>query len=102
MIARGSRLMVLKGRPEAILPDLVHRISRMGSESRTFYEREDASLPMRETDRRTFAALQDRQEQHATKIVSFDGCNLHPMEKYVVKCKGNVAPSSYGAFCKLF
>lgn len=97
----GSRLCVVIGRPEKVLPEIVASLQV----SCLYYEREPAA-PIREADADVLEAIRTRLKeggsQQDCRIVGYDTHTLHPMEHYVARCKGNVAPSTYGEVTKIF
>jgi cryptochrome len=97
----GSRLCVVIGRPEKVLPEIVASLQV----SCLYYEREPAA-PVREADADVLEAIRTRLKEGGSeqdcRIVGYDTHTLHPMEHYVARCKGNVAPSTYGEVTKIF
>jgi len=89
----NSRLVVLLGKPEVILPKVMEQIDATA----LYYEREPAA-PIREMD----ALVLDQIDRKKVKIQGYDTHTLHPMEHYLAHCKGGVAPSTYGVFTKIF
>lgn len=96
-----SRLYVVKGSPERILPEVVASFHA----SALFYEKE-AAAPIRENDAAVLAAIQSRLKQGGSRqtceIRGFETHNLHSMETYLSHCKNNVAPATFGGFTKIF
>jgi len=90
-----SNLLVLKGVPDKVLPDVVAHCNA----SHLFYER-DAAAPVREHDTKVLSSIKIKSP--SITIKSFDTHTLFPMETYVSKCKSQVAPNTYGGFCKIF
>ena len=88
----NSRLVVLLGKPEIVLPAVMESIGATA----LYYEREPAE-PIRNSDAKVLDGIDD-----TVDIVGYDTHTLHPMEHYLTKCKGQVAPSTYGAFTKIF
>ena len=97
----GSRLVVVLGKPEKVLPEIVASLQV----SCLYYEREPAA-PIREADGKVLEAIRTRLSEGGNKqecrIVGYDTHTLHPMEHYVARCNGNVAPPTYGVFTKIF
>jgi cryptochrome len=97
----GSRLVVVIGKPEKVLPEIVASLQV----SSLYYEREPAA-PIREADAEVLDAirtrLKDGGSQQECRIVGYDTHTLHPMEHYVARCEGNIAPSTYGVFTNIF
>lgn len=104
-----SRLLVVVGEPEVVLPKLLHQIGATA----LYYEREPAE-PIRNSDatvlheiQQYYSAQKDESEDDEgnnkhPQIVGFDTHTLFPMEHYISKCKNHVAPSTYGVFTKTF
>jgi len=111
----SSRLLVLRGSPVDVLPELFSTLMNqqdisIPSANTSFhliYEKENA-LPVREMDAAVIKKLKKKIDvnhpQHSDKleILSFDTHSLFEMEHYVAKCKGGVAPSTMGSFRKIF
>lgn len=90
----NSQMIVILGKPSQVIPQVV---SILGV-SALYYEQE-AAAPVRKADAEVIQAIQHCSQCH---IKGYPTHTLHPMELYLSKCKGNVAPSSYGAFTKIF
>ena len=90
---QDSRLVVLLGKPDIVLPKVMNAIDATA----LYYEREPAE-PIRMAD----AKVLENIDSSKVEIIGYDTHTLHPMEHYLTKCKGHVAPSSYGAFTKIF
>jgi len=102
LINMDSRLLVVLGQPEQVLPKILHQIKA----TCLYYEREPAE-PIRNSDALVLDEIQkyyNRQggDNEKPQIIGFDSHTLHPMEHYLSKCKDNVAPSTYGVFTKTF
>jgi cryptochrome len=99
--ALHSRLYVVKGAPEHVVPEVVASFQA----SALFYEKE-AAAPIRDKDAAVLAAIQRRLKQGGSRqtceIRGFETHNLHSMETYLSHCKNNVAPASFGSFSKIF
>jgi len=97
----GSELVVVLGKSSEVIPEIVSSLEA----SALFYEQE-AATPVRKADAKVLKAIKDRLKQDGDrtecKIKGYATHTLHPMEKYLAKCDGNVAPSSYGKFTKIF
>ncbi len=101
----GSKLLLFVGRPIDVLPQLIQELDV----DAIFYEREPAT-PIKEADSRVLDAIdvninKDKGINSTSKkciIHGYDTHTLFPMEEYLSKCTNNVAPSSYGAFTKIF
>jgi cryptochrome len=97
----NSKLVVVLGKPEQVLPEIVASMNV----SSLYYEREPAA-PIREADAQVLQAIRQRLKEGGDKqkctMEGYDTHTLHPMEHYVSCCKDNVAPSSYGGFTKIF
>jgi cryptochrome len=97
----NSQLIVIRGKPEVVLPEVVAATSA----DALFYEKEAAS-PIREADAIVLKAIAARQRRDKTSsicnIKGYETHNLHSMEHYLAKCKGGTAPSTYGGFSKIF
>jgi cryptochrome len=99
----GSQLFVLQGDPSVVLPDLCQVVHA----TNLYYER-DPAAPVRTCDSKVLAAIRDRYHHSRTtqgtnfQIKGFDTHTLHPMERYLALCKGEVAPATYGGFTKIF
>ena len=89
----NSSLIIVRGPPEYVLPKL---IQEMGGVTHLYYEK-DSAAPIRKQDQKTLQLL----PKHLT-IQSFDTHTLFEMEKYVSRCPGQLAPSTFGGFTKLF
>lgn len=94
---KGSKMVVLLGKPHEVLPKLVNELRA----DAIYYEREP-SLPIREIDRRVFDEIDKQCDRKSFEIHGYDTHTLHPMEHYLAHCKDNVAPSTYGGFTKIF
>jgi len=93
-----SQLVVILGKPETVLPKVASTIDA----SDLYYEQE-AAAPVRESDREVLSALNNGgSDSQKCEIHGFATHTLHPMEKYLAKCKDGTAPSTYGAFTKVF
>ena len=90
---KNSRLVVLLGKPEEVLPRVMKEIDATA----LYYERE-AAAPIREMDR----LVLDQIDQEKVEINGYDTHTLHPMENYLAHCKDGTAPSTYGVFTKIF
>jgi len=97
--AMNSQLVVVLGKPEKVIPDIVASMNV----SSLYYEREPAA-PIREADSDVLTAIRQRQggDKQECEIKAYDTHTLHAMEHYVSRCKDNVAPSTYGGFTKIF
>ena len=98
MKTMDSQLIVIRGTPAVILPQLVDLVGAQA----LYYEQESAA-PIREADSKVLDAI--RQTSIAGKelqVHGFDTHTLHPIEHYLAKCKGGSAPSTYGGFTKIF
>ncbi len=93
----NSKLVVMLGKPKEILPDVVEKIGA----NALYYEREPAA-PVREADAEVLGELNKNNSKQEVKIIGFDTHTLHPMEHYLAKSKGQVAPNTYGVFTKIF
>lgn len=97
----NSKLVVVLGKPEKVIPEIVASMNV----SSLYYEREPAA-PVREADSNVLEAIRQRLKEGGDKqecsIEGYDTHTLHPMEHYVSRCKDNVAPSTYGGFTKIF
>ena len=106
----GSQLMVVRGPPEQVLPDLVQQFHVQA----IYYEREPAE-PIRTADAHVLQAVRNgtKTKSKSTTIGSsaphngimihgYDTHTLHPIEQYVALCKDGTAPSTYGGFLKIF
>jgi len=97
-----SRLFVFIGKPKDVLPKLIRE---MNVEA-LYYER-DTAYPVKKADSivldeiSNFSTTGDAKMMNCS-IYGYDSHTLFPMEVYLAKCKDNVAPSSYGAFTKIF
>lgn len=94
----NSQLIVVLGQPHIVLPQIIEsfRVTDM------YYEREPA-LPIRESDQIVLEAIRTNAlHQKTVAIHGYDTHTIHPMESYLSKCKGHVAPSTYGGFTKIF
>lgn len=89
------RLLVLKGEPDQVLPALFD-ILKGEQITHLFYEK-DSAAPLRRQDQNTLQRL----PKHLT-VKSFDTHTLFEMEKYLARCPGHVAPSTFGGFTKIF
>jgi len=89
---KNSRLVVLVGKPEVVLPKVLEQIDATA----LYYEREPA--PIREMD----ALVLDQIDREKVEIQGYDTHTFHPMEHYLAHCKDGVAPSTYGVFTKIF
>ena len=96
-----SQLVVVLGKPEKVIPEIVMSINV----SFLYYER-DPAAPIRAADAKVLEAIRQRLKQGEDKqecsIEGYDTHTLHPMERYVSCCKDNVAPSTYGGLTKIF
>lgn len=92
----NSQMIVILGKPNQVIPEV---ISILGA-SALYYEQE-AAAPIRKADADVMQAIKLKRGNECD-IKGYPTHTLHPMELYLSKCKGNVAPSSYGAFTKLF
>lgn len=109
----GSRMIVILGRPEEVLPKVIAATSATA----LYYERE-AAEPVRKADSGVLQAIRDRETResqapaannpyHRKKkemctVHGYETHTLHPMERYLAKAKGGIAPSTYGGFTKIF
>ena len=97
----GSRMVVVLGKPEQVLPEIVASLQV----TCLYYEREPAA-PIREADAMVLEAIRTRVKeggsQQECRIEGYDTHTLHPMEHYVSRCKDSVAPSTFGGFAKIF
>lgn len=93
--ASGSRLFVLKGKPEQALVDFVQKmkISKVTFEA-------DTEPYAKKRDSLITTMLHDK----GTSTSSHSSHTLHPLESYIARCheKKVPFPSTYAAFCKLF
>jgi len=102
----NSRLVVIVGSPEKVVPEVAAIMSSEGPTA-LYYEK-DYAAPVRESDAAVLRATQDRLRKDGKdplkmlQIRGYETQTLHPMEKYASKCKGSVAPSTYGGFTKIF
>jgi DNA photolyase len=92
-----SRLIVFVGKATTILPQIIAEFNVTD----LYYEREPA-LPIRESDQSVLEAIRKEALPKTVAIHGYDTHTLHPMESYLSKCKGHVAPSTYGGFTKIF
>ena len=92
-----SQLIVVVGKAETVLPQIIAEFNVTDM----YYEREPA-LPIRESDQIVLEAIRKEALPKSVTIHGFDTHTLHPMESYLSKCKGQVAPSTYGGFTKIF
>ena len=92
-----SRLIVIVGKATTVLPQIIAAFNVTD----LYYEREPA-LPIRESDRCVLEAIRKEALPKTVAIHGYDTHTLHPMESYLSKCKGHVAPSTYGGFTKIF
>jgi len=102
-----SQLLVVLGRPEKIIPEII----ALTNASALYYEKESAT-PVCASDAIVLQAVAEASETEnksssasvidEIQIKGFESHTLHPMELYLAKCKGNVAPSTYGSFTKIF
>lgn len=93
----NSQLIVVLGKPEKVIPEIVDSMNA----SSLYYEREPAA-PIREADALVLEAIRQRDTSQECQIKGYDTHTLHPMEHYVSRCKDDVAPSTYGGFTKIF
>lgn len=91
-----SQMIVILGKPSHVIPEVV---SILGA-SALYYEQE-AAAPIRKADAEVMQAIKSKGGNQCV-FKGYPTHTLHPMELYLSKCKGNVAPSSYGAFTKIF
>jgi deoxyribodipyrimidine photolyase len=94
-----TQLFVVLGKPQTVLPKIIEALQV----NELYFEREPA-LPIRECDERVLEAIRNGNAKRtfSTTINGYHTHTIHPMELYLAKCKGNVAPSSYGGFTKIF
>jgi cryptochrome len=92
-----SRLIVVVGKAATVLPQIITEFNVTD----LYYEREPA-LPIRESDQLVLEAIRKEALPKTVAIHGYDTHTLHPMESYLSKCKGHVAPSTYGGFTKIF
>jgi DNA photolyase len=92
-----SQLLVITGKATTILPQLISTFNVTD----LYYEREPA-LPIRESDQLVLEAIRTEALPKIVNVHGYDTHTLHPMESYLSKCKGHVAPSTYGGFTKIF
>ena len=59
-------------------------------------------MPIRESDQLVLEAIRKEALPKTVTIHGYDTHTLHPMESYLSKCKGHIAPSTYGGFTKIF
>lgn len=89
----GSRLFVVRGKPELVLPDLVHQWN--------------INLITFESDTEPYAKYRDEcvfnlfRHSNEVKISTFCSHTLNHPDLYLSKCKGN-KPSTYQSFHKIF
>lgn len=116
--ARGSQLLVIRGKPTQILPEL---IASMGVTD-LYYEQEVAA-PVRASDESVLRAIRDRVNNEdgggggdgsirnpykkckkpKCAIHGYDTHTLRRMEAYLAKSKdGKTAPATFGGFAKIF
>ena len=94
----SSQLVVILGDPATVLPRVVQETGATD----LFYEQE-AAAPVREADQAVLRAIKEADtEEEQCEIHGYATHTLHPMEKYLALCKDGTAPSSYGAFTKIF
>jgi cryptochrome len=97
----GSQLVVVVGDPAKVIPEVVAAVKA----SSLYYE-QDPAAPVRQADAQVLEAVRQRLkgkgEEHAFEIKGYGTHSLHSMEKYLAKCAGNTAPSTYGGFTKIF
>eukprot|EP00978_Attheya_sp_CCMP212_P033826 scaffold138559_cov48-Attheya_sp.AAC.2 len=98
---KEQQLVVIQGKPEEVLPQVVCDLQATD----LYYEREPAA-PTRERDGIVLEAIRTRLEKggnlQTCSIHGYDTHTLFPMEHYLARCKGGVAPSIYGSFTKVF
>ncbi len=92
LVALGTRLYVLQGKPMEVLPKA---ISKWAVTTLTY-----------ENDSEPYAKVRDKSVNELmaklnVKVLSFSSHTLHDLERYVDKAGGTV-PTTYGSFCKLF
>ncbi len=92
----NSQMIVILGKPKQVIPEVV---ALLGA-SALYYEQE-AAAPIRKADAEVLQELKSKVGEDCD-CKGYPTHSLHPMELYLSKCKGNVAPSSYGAFTKIF
>lgn len=97
----NQKLFVFVGKAVEIVPEVMIRLQA----DKLMYEK-DIAAPQRERDGKVIQAVKDRLRKGGDiQQVQFDSIDTHtlfPMEKYVAKCPGGVAPLSYGTFLKIF
>lgn len=97
----NSQILVLVGKPEHVIPEVVALF-----QVNSLYYEQEAAEPMRISDAQVLKAVRDRCKRDgssaACTIKAHATHTLHPMEKYLAKCKGGVAPATYGGFTKIF
>ena len=97
----NQKLYVFVGKADEIIPEVIVRVNA----DRLSYEK-DIAVPIRERDVSVLQAVKDRlREGGDIQQIEFDSMDTHtlfPMEKYLSRCPGGVAPSSYGSFVKIF
>jgi len=98
---KGSKLIVLHGKPHEILPKIIKELNV----DAIYYERESAA-PVKKADQRTLEAItksdSSTDSSSNCQIHGYDTHTLFPLDTYVAKSKGGVAPSTYGVFTKTF
>jgi DNA photolyase len=94
-----SQMIVVIGKSQIVLPQIISALNVTD----LYFEREPA-LPVRESDRCVLESIrkENLKMTTTTKIHGYDTHTLHDMETYLAKCKGHVAPSTYGGFTKIF
>ena len=105
--AMKSRLIVVQGKPESVLPEIISVLLQRTSSSSTislYYEREPAA-PIRQADAFVLEAIRrchHDDDDDNVRVRGYDTHTLHPVERYLALCKGHTAPSTYGGFTKIF
>ena len=104
--AMKSRLIVVQGKPESVLPEIISVLLQRTSSSSTislYYEREPAA-PIRQADALVLEAIRrcHHDDDDNVRVKGYDTHTLHPVERYLALCKGHTAPSTYGGFTKIF
>mmetsp|Transcript_27587 Transcript_27587/g.39483 ORF Transcript_27587/g.39483 Transcript_27587/m.39483 type:complete len:607 (-) Transcript_27587:86-1906(-) len=95
LLLQNSSLVVLKGRPESVLPRALVQLQA----THLFYEK-DSAAPVRNYDSCILRSI--RESSSNIHVKSFDTHTLFEMEKYVAHCPGHVAPATFGGFSKIF
>jgi cryptochrome len=97
MKTMDSQLVVILGTPAKVLPQLVKLVGAQA----LYYEQESAT-PIRKADSEVLDAIRQTTAGKELQVHGFDTHTLHPVEHYLAKSKGGLAPSTYGVFTKIF